>query len=61
MRVRMLIPVPGVLGGATGSYTDVERGQVVDVPEATALGYVKSGIAQTDLTGPLGQPYKPAT
>jgi hypothetical protein len=62
MRVKLLIDCPGGLGGLDRVYQDARRGQIVDLAEHAALGYVSSGLAQADLTGPPGIPYKkPAT
>jgi hypothetical protein len=40
------------------SYTDLERGQVIDVDEAVAAQYLEHGYAELRLEGDIGQPYR---
>jgi hypothetical protein len=56
-RIKMRISVRGGFHG----YTDVKRGQVVEVDDLNAQRYVKLGYAQSDLTGEPGRPYEAAT
>jgi hypothetical protein len=62
MKVKLLIDCPGGLGSLDGPYLDAQRGQIVDLAEHAALGYIGSGLAQADIDAPAGVPYKkPAT
>jgi len=55
-RIRMLISIGGTFHN---NYSDVKRGDVVEVDDISAARYCQLGYAQTDLKGELGQPYRP--
>jgi hypothetical protein len=60
MKVRMLVSALGTFTAAQGTIATraVVRGQVIEVDDASAARYVKSGMAEYKLHGPLGT-YKP--
>ena len=59
-KIRMKIPISGTVSVGNGrTYDSLKRGQVIEADERTTHQYLTAGYAQTDLTGPLGQPGKP--
>lgn len=49
------------LDGQVEGYSDPRRGDVIEVPSAAAARrLIDQGLAQSDLTGPLGKPYAPS-
>jgi hypothetical protein len=57
-KVRAKIDISGMTSTGAKTYTDIRRGDVLECDERTAAQFCEHGYAQTDLTGPLGQPYK---
>jgi hypothetical protein len=58
-RVRMKINISGSTSvGAGKEYTNIRRGDVIEVDERVAAQYLECGYAQSDISGPLGQPFK---
>jgi hypothetical protein len=59
MKLRMKIGIAGTTSvGAGRTYTDLKRGQVIDVDEATARQFLEAGYAELRLEGAVGEPRK---
>lgn len=59
MRIRMKIRIGGAVSGGSTTYHDLKRGDIIDVDEPIAHQYSENGYAETNLTGDIGQAYKP--
>jgi hypothetical protein len=56
-KYRMLVSVEGTFHGLGGG---VKRGDIVELDDASAKRYLAAGYIETNLKGPVGQPYKPS-
>lgn len=58
-KVKAKINISGMTStGAGKTYTNIQRGDIIECDERTAAQYIEHGYAQSDLSGPLGQAYK---
>jgi hypothetical protein len=59
VKLRMKINISGMTSvGGGKTYTDLKRGQVIEVDEAVAAQYLEHGYAELRLEGDIGQPYR---
>lgn len=54
----MLIGIAGTTHDGVHSYTNLTRGQIIDLEDAAANQFISNGYAESRLDGPAGVGYK---